>query len=216
VTALMSVARMAFVDTYTPIDFPGAVATDLGAINESGVMVGTYTDGTGASHGFKFDGDTFAAFGYPGATIGANGTLVGEFKTGQVFGQLGFAWILRDGQYMQLTPPDCSGAPPPHPVQAFALQPATSGRESDEKMRNAPDCRGVSSRANYDVRVTRLRGSSAAFPTATDAATCAAPSPRSGGCARASRRTACQLLRACGRYSSRCRSASAAPSPHAA
>ena len=168
---VMGVTPMALADTYTPIDFPGAVTTDLGAINESGVMVGSYTDGTGASHGFKFDGDTFAAFDYPGAIstaatsvnsrgdiagffldaakqwhgfvlsdgdffvqdypgattgtftlgIGANGTLVGEFKTGQIFGQLGFAWILRDGQYMQLTPPDCSGAPPPHPVQAFAL-----------------------------------------------------------------------------------------------
>jgi len=31
--------------------------------------------------------------------------LVGEFKLGQAFGQLGFAWTMRDGQYRQLIPP---------------------------------------------------------------------------------------------------------------
>ena len=168
--ALMSVAPAVLADTYTTIDFPGAITTDLAGINASGVMVGSYTDSIGASHGFQVDGDTFTAFDYPGAIsttaisvnsrgdvagffrdstnqwhgfvrsdgiffvqdypgattgtftlgIGANGTLVGEFKTGQAFGQLGFAWILRDGQYTQLTPPDCSGATPPNPVQAFA------------------------------------------------------------------------------------------------
>jgi hypothetical protein len=63
---------------------------------------------------------------------------------------------------------------------------------------------------------TRLPESSAASPNATDAGASAVPSPRSGECARASRRTACRLLRACGRCSSRCRSACAAPSPRAA
>ena len=64
---------------------------------------------------------------YPGATTGtftfdvsANGTLVGEFKVGQAFGQLGFAWMLRHGQYTQLTPPDCNGDTRARPVQAFA------------------------------------------------------------------------------------------------
>ncbi len=42
-------------------------------------------------------------------------------------------------------------------------------------------CRGV---FFADDGITRLRGSSAVSPTATDAAACAAPSPRSAGCAR--------------------------------
>jgi hypothetical protein len=64
---LLSVAASALADTYTTIDFPGAISTDLSGINSSGVMVGSYTDSTGASHGFKFDGDTFTAIDYPGA-----------------------------------------------------------------------------------------------------------------------------------------------------
>ena len=152
---LLSVAAPVVADTYTTIDFPGAISTDLSGINSSGVMVGSYTDSTGASHAFKFDGGAFTAIDYPGAIltaafsvnprgdvagyfqdaanqwhgfvlsdgdyfvqdypgattgtftlgVGANGTLVGEFKTGQTFGQLGFAWILRDGRYVELAPP---------------------------------------------------------------------------------------------------------------
>jgi len=50
---------------------------------------------------------------------------------------------------------------------------------------------------------------SAASATATDASTSLAPSPRSGGCVRASPRTAGRLLPACGRCSCRCQSACA-------
>ena len=168
--ALLSAAPTALADTYTPIDFPGADSTEVAGINASRVMVGSYTDSSGSTHGFKLAGETFTALDfpgalttfafsinargdvagafldatnqwhgyvlsdgnyfvqdYPGATTGtftfdisANGTLVGEFKVGQAFGQLGFAWILRDGQYTQLTPPDCNGDTPARPVQAFA------------------------------------------------------------------------------------------------
>lgn len=160
VGALLSVSLAARSDTYTTIDFPGAVATDPSGINSAGVIVGAYTDRVGAAHGFQLvdgifgaidfpgaaqttpisinargdvagffldssnqwhgfvlsDGDYFVQ-DYPGATTGsftlgisANGTLVGEFKKGQTFGQLGYAWILRHGQYTQLTPPDSAQA----------------------------------------------------------------------------------------------------------
>lgn len=168
--ALTSIASIAVGDTYTTIDFPGALTTELSGIDSSGVTVGTYTDSAGAVHGFRLDDDGFhtidypraistsavsvnsrgevAGFfldaanqwhgfvlyggdffvqDYPGATtgtftlgVGAQGTLVGEFKLGQAFGQLGFAWVLRLGQYVQLLPPDCSGDAPLTPVQAFA------------------------------------------------------------------------------------------------
>jgi hypothetical protein len=62
----------------------------------------------------------------------------------------------------------------------------------------------------------RCRGSSAAAPNARDGAASAAPWPRSGECAHGSHRTVCRPLPACDRYSFRCRSASAAPSPLAA
>ena len=54
------------------------------------------------------------------------------------------------------------------------------------------------------------------FRAATDASASAAPWPRSGGCARASPRTAGRPLPACGRCSCRCRSACAARAPRAA
>ncbi len=65
-------------------------------------------------------------------------------------------------------------------------------------------------------RIKFRPGSCVVVRNATDAATCAAPWPRSGGCARGSRRTACPPLPGCGRCSCRCRSACAAPWPRAA
>jgi uncharacterized membrane protein len=147
-------------DVYIPIDYPGAIVTELAGINSAGVMVGSYTDSAGAVHGFRFDDGIFTAINYPGAVstaptsinsrgdiagfildqlnqwhgfvlsdggysiqdypgattgsftlgISANGTLVGEFKVGQTFGQLGFAWIFRGGHYTQLTPPGSARA----------------------------------------------------------------------------------------------------------
>jgi uncharacterized membrane protein len=154
--ALLCLTRTAPADTFTPLDFPGASATEPSGITATGLIVGAYTDGTGVMHGFKLDDDGYATIDYPGALrtaavagnasgdiagffldsssqwhgfvlsngayaiqdhpaattgsftlgISANGALVGEFKVGQVFGQLGFSWILRHGQYTELTPPD--------------------------------------------------------------------------------------------------------------
>ena len=59
-------------------------------------------------------------------------------------------------------------------------------------------------------------GNSGASATATDASASSAPSPRSAGSARGSPKTAGRPLRACGRCSSRSRSASAAHVPRAA
>src|SRR5438105_6953601 len=50
-------------------------------------------------------------------------------------------------------------------------------------------------------------GTTAAFATYSDASASLAPSPRSGGCARVSPRTAGRLLQACSRCSCRCESA---------
>ena len=60
------------------------------------------------------------------------------------------------------------------------------------------------------------RGTSAASLNGSDASASSAPSPRSGGCVRASPRIADRLLPACGRCSCRCRSACATRAPRAA
>jgi uncharacterized membrane protein len=158
--ALMATAAVALAETYTPINFPGAIVTDASGINSAGEIVGTYTDASNLVHGFRLDQSGFSTIDYPGAIstsafavnargdiagffldlanhwhgfvlsdgsyfvqdypgattgtftlgIGPNGTLVGEFKTGQPFGVLGFAWIMRHGRYTPLTPPGSTSA----------------------------------------------------------------------------------------------------------
>lgn len=97
---------------FTTIDYPGALSTTAISVNSRGDVAGFFLDAANQWHGFVLADGAFSVQDYPGATtgsftlgIGANGTLVGEFKMGQVFGQLGFAWILRQGEYTQLIPP---------------------------------------------------------------------------------------------------------------
>jgi len=37
---------------YSEFDFPGAVSTDGNALNNAGLVVGTYTDSSGQEHGY--------------------------------------------------------------------------------------------------------------------------------------------------------------------
>jgi hypothetical protein len=39
-------------DSYSGFDFPGSALTDGNAINDSGMIVGSYIDSTGAEHGY--------------------------------------------------------------------------------------------------------------------------------------------------------------------
>ena len=59
--ALTSAAPVALADTYTTIDFPGAVGTDPNGINSAGVIVGDYIDHAGAAHGFQLVDGVFTA-----------------------------------------------------------------------------------------------------------------------------------------------------------
>jgi len=112
---------------FATIDYPGSTSTAAIAVNDRGDIAGFFLDTASQWHGFVLANGQFFVQDSPQATTGtftlgisASGTLVGEFKAGQAFGQLGFAWILRHGDYAQLTPPDCRGETPAKPVQAFA------------------------------------------------------------------------------------------------
>jgi hypothetical protein len=71
--------------TYTQVDFPGAVATSLnGGPNPQGTSVGSWFDGTQV-HGFTLtSGNAFTSFDAPGATstspnfISPQGEIVGQ------------------------------------------------------------------------------------------------------------------------------------------
>jgi len=54
-SALMGTAAVALAETYTPIDFPGAIVTDVWGIHSAGEIVGTYTDASNLVHGFRLD-----------------------------------------------------------------------------------------------------------------------------------------------------------------
>jgi uncharacterized membrane protein len=102
---------------FSTIDYPGAINTAAIAVNARGDIAGFFLDSANHWHGFVLSDGRYFVQDYPGATtgtftlgIGANGTLVGEFKTGQAFGVLGFAWIMRHGQYTQLIPPGSASA----------------------------------------------------------------------------------------------------------
>jgi len=50
---------------FTPIDVPGATNTIPNFINLQGVIVGSYTDSAGTSHGFVLKGGTYTTVDYP-------------------------------------------------------------------------------------------------------------------------------------------------------
>ena len=54
---------------FTPIDFPGAVATTAFGINARGEVVGSYTDSSNKTHGFVQIGELFRSVDFPGAAF---------------------------------------------------------------------------------------------------------------------------------------------------
>ncbi|HTZ98108.1 MAG TPA: hypothetical protein VMB18_17025 [Terriglobales bacterium] len=52
---------------FMPIDVPGATGTTPTFINVEGVIVGSYLDSTGTSHGFVFNKGIYTTVSYPGA-----------------------------------------------------------------------------------------------------------------------------------------------------
>ena len=70
-------------ETFIPIDVPGARATHVSGINNSGQMVGGWTDANGVRHGFLLSG-TFSTIDFPGnpeltdlAKINDRGEIIG-------------------------------------------------------------------------------------------------------------------------------------------
>jgi len=72
--------------TFTSIDVPGAIVTQLSGINDVGHMVGNYYDGT-SLRGFVYDGTTFETIEVPGAfltqvsKVNNLGHVVGHYVT---------------------------------------------------------------------------------------------------------------------------------------
>lgn len=59
---------------FTTLDVPGATSTAASGINDSGKIVGSYTDVSG-SHGFVWDGTTYTPLDFPGSTATGAGAI---------------------------------------------------------------------------------------------------------------------------------------------
>ena len=104
---------IASAQTYTTVDFPGAVATTLnGGPNPQGTSVGSYTDTSNVTHGFTLTKkDVFTSFDPPGSTlttpnfISPQGVIVGGYNDSSI---VSHGFILDGGKYTTL---DFPGAP---------------------------------------------------------------------------------------------------------
>lgn len=91
----------------TTIDVPGAGSTSINAISSSGNnLAGTFTDSTGAVHGFLDNHGIFTKFDFPAdsvvqAVTGVNdaGQVVGSYFSGGPFGQ---GFLYADGTFTTL------------------------------------------------------------------------------------------------------------------
>lgn len=91
---------------FKTLDVPGASQTWIYGINQSGEIVGTYTDGSG-THGFTYRGGWFSNIAHPSApnatvarAIDDAGEVVGSFNNGNNQG-----FLLSGGVFTTITPP---------------------------------------------------------------------------------------------------------------
>lgn len=106
---------------FMPIDVPGATGTTPTFINAEGVIVGSYLDSTGTSHGFVFNKGTFTTISYPGA-IGSGLSSINDL--GEMSGfycsdiacdasAVFHSFVLsRTGQFTSFDPPGATGSEP--------------------------------------------------------------------------------------------------------
>jgi hypothetical protein len=113
ISVAFATASIALAQTYTTIDFPGAIATTLdGGPNPEGTNIGTWADTAGFTHGFVLKDGVFTSFDVPGSTattpnwISPQGVIVGGYvdSTGANHG-----FVLDNGQYTTVDFPGAAG-----------------------------------------------------------------------------------------------------------
>jgi len=113
ISVALATLSIAWAQTYTSIDYPGATATTLnGGPNPQGTSVGSWTDTSGVTHGFELTKKgVFTSFDPPGSTltspnfISPQGAIVGSYLDAS---KVSHGFILAGGQYTTL---DFPGAP---------------------------------------------------------------------------------------------------------
>ncbi len=103
-TISIAFASITSAQSYAQVDYPGAIATGLnGGPNLQGTSVGSYTDTSGAIHGFTLTAKgVFTAFDPPGSIdtvpnfINLQGVIVGEYLDSH---SVSHGFILDEGEY---------------------------------------------------------------------------------------------------------------------
>jgi len=110
----LATSSIAWAQTYTAVNYPGAVLTELiGGPNPQGTSVGGYTlTAGGALHGFTVRGGVFTPFDPPGSTfttanfINPRGDIVGAYVDA---GGVSHGFVLSGGTYTTVDYPGAAG-----------------------------------------------------------------------------------------------------------
>ncbi|HKD84709.1 MAG TPA: hypothetical protein VKB58_08175 [Terriglobales bacterium] len=113
-TALvLATASFAWAQSYTTVDFPGAVFTSLnGGPNPQGTAVGSEGDTSGLFHGFTWTAGVFKTFDPPGSIlttpnyISPQGTIVGQYLDAS---SVSHGFVLKSGSYTIFDYPGAAG-----------------------------------------------------------------------------------------------------------
>jgi len=114
ITVVFATLSIAWAQTYTLVDYPGAASTTLnGGPNPQGTAVGSWVDASGVTHGFTFTKKgVFTSFDPPGSTsttpnfISPQGDIVGSYVDS---GNVSHGFILSGGKYTTLDFPGAAG-----------------------------------------------------------------------------------------------------------
>jgi len=93
--------------TFSPINVPGAVQTQVNGINDSGQIVGNYLAFTGTKYGFLLSAGNYTTLNVPGSTqtgaygINASGQIVGFYDMAGVT----HGFLLSAGTFTTIDPP---------------------------------------------------------------------------------------------------------------
>jgi hypothetical protein len=112
--AALATSSIAWAQTYTPVNYPGAALTELiGGPNPQGTSVGGYTlTAGGPLHGFTLRGGVFTPFDPPGSTfttanfINPRGDIVGGYVDA---GGVSHGFVLSGGHYTTVDYPGAAG-----------------------------------------------------------------------------------------------------------
>lgn len=96
---------------FQTVNYPNARTTQPYGINNAGVIVGTFTDQAGVTHGFKYEQGTYTVINFPGST---DNHVLGINQQGQIVGTHSFngpngpwhSFLYENGEFEQFDYPD--------------------------------------------------------------------------------------------------------------